>query len=94
LQKEADLEGFSALKQYKTLDKPAEYKVRAPWLIKLPRDSCWSLQKRIQASGFHSEKDLDETIKKLEKAIRRARNKDLGIEEEEEKVWNARSSFQ
>ncbi|KAK9899604.1 actin-like ATPase domain-containing protein [Cystobasidium minutum MCA 4210] len=41
--------------------------------------------KRIQVAGFRSEKDLDETISKLEKAIRRARNKELGIEEEEVK---------
>lgn len=36
-------------------------------------------------AGFRSEKDLDETISKLEKAIRRSRNKELGIEEEETK---------
>lgn len=41
------------------------------------------LQKRMQLAGFRSEKDLDETITKLDKAIRRARNKEIGIEEEE-----------
>lgn len=39
----------------------------------------------MKETGFKDEADLDDTIKQLEKAIQRARNKELGIEEVEEK---------
>ncbi|KAI7906081.1 actin-like protein arp5 [Cokeromyces recurvatus] len=40
---------------------------------------------QLKEAGFKDEADLDDTIKQLEKAIQRARNKELGIEEVEEK---------
>ena len=36
--------------------------------------------------GFDSVQDLDEYLKKIEKSLTRARNKELGIEEVESKV--------
>lgn len=39
----------------------------------------------MKEAGFKDEADLDDTIKQLDKAIQRARNKELGIEEVEEK---------
>ncbi|KAI9478375.1 MAG: hypothetical protein EXX96DRAFT_595711 [Benjaminiella poitrasii] len=47
------------------------------------RKTDWIAQ--IKEAGFKDEADLDDTIKQLEKAIQRARNKELGIEEVEEK---------
>lgn len=43
----------------------------------------WMAQ--LKESGFKDEADLDDTIKQLDVAIQRARNKELGIEENEEK---------
>ncbi|KAI8075401.1 uncharacterized protein B0P05DRAFT_580053 [Gilbertella persicaria] len=40
---------------------------------------------QIKEAGFKDEADLDDTIGQLDKAIQRARNKELGIEEVEEK---------
>ncbi|OAD08703.1 hypothetical protein MUCCIDRAFT_188150 [Mucor lusitanicus CBS 277.49] len=40
---------------------------------------------QVKEAGFKDEADLDDTIKQLDKAIQRARNKELGIEEVEEK---------
>ncbi|KAI8096796.1 uncharacterized protein BX664DRAFT_364030 [Halteromyces radiatus] len=40
---------------------------------------------QLKQSGFKDERDLDETIKQLDAAIQRARNKELGIDETEEK---------
>ncbi|ORX94082.1 actin-like ATPase domain-containing protein [Basidiobolus meristosporus CBS 931.73] len=40
---------------------------------------------KLEDLGFEEESELDEAIKKTETAIRRARNKELGIVEEEEK---------
>jgi len=37
----------------------------------------------MRASGFKDEADLDTVIKTTDAAIKRARNKELGIEEEE-----------
>ncbi|KAI8337817.1 hypothetical protein EDC96DRAFT_450184 [Choanephora cucurbitarum] len=42
----------------------------------------WNAQ--LKEAGFKDEADLDDTIKQLDKAIQRARNKELGIEEEAE----------
>ena len=39
----------------------------------------------MQTYGFRTEAEMDETIAKLQKSITRARNKDLGILEEEVK---------
>ena len=44
----------------------------------------------MKETGFDNEADLDETIKKLEANIQRARNKELGIDETDDKV---RSNF-
>ncbi|KAI9267470.1 hypothetical protein BY458DRAFT_437209 [Sporodiniella umbellata] len=44
----------------------------------------WATQ--LKELGFKDEADLDDTIKQLDSAIKRARNKELGIEEAEEKV--------
>lgn len=43
----------------------------------------WTAQ--LKEAGFKDEADLDDTIKQLDVAIQRARNKELGIEEVEEK---------
>ncbi|KAI9270702.1 actin-related protein, ARP5 class [Phascolomyces articulosus] len=40
---------------------------------------------RLKATGFKDEADLDDTIKQVDTAIQRARNKELGIDENEEK---------
>ncbi|CDS05618.1 hypothetical protein LRAMOSA08146 [Lichtheimia ramosa] len=40
---------------------------------------------RLKEAGFKDEADLDDTIKQTDAAIQRARNKELGIEENEEK---------
>ncbi|KAI8143640.1 hypothetical protein BJV82DRAFT_668679 [Fennellomyces sp. T-0311] len=40
---------------------------------------------RLKETGFKDEADLDDTIKQLDTAIQRARNKELGIDENEEK---------
>ncbi|KAI9317058.1 hypothetical protein BX666DRAFT_1857734 [Dichotomocladium elegans] len=40
---------------------------------------------RLKEAGFKDEMDLDDTIKTIEDAIQRARNKELGIDENEEK---------
>lgn len=40
----------------------------------------------MKEAGFKDEADLDDTIKQTDAAIQRARNKELGIEENEEKV--------
>ncbi|KAG2230003.1 hypothetical protein BDF21DRAFT_422391 [Thamnidium elegans] len=40
---------------------------------------------QLKEAGFKDEADLDDTIKQLDVAIQRARNKELGIEEVEEK---------
>ncbi|KAL4212085.1 actin protein 5 [Rhizopus microsporus] len=40
---------------------------------------------QLKEAGFKDESDLDDTIKQLDTAIQRARNKELGIEENEEK---------
>lgn len=44
------------------------------------------MQARLKEAGFKDEADLDDTIKQLETQIQRARNKELGIDENEEKV--------
>ncbi|CAO3597799.1 unnamed protein product [Absidia cylindrospora] len=43
----------------------------------------WMAQ--LKQTGFKDENDLDETIKQVESAIQRARNKELGIDDTEEK---------
>lgn len=43
------------------------------------------MQAQVKETGFKDEADLDDTIKQLDIAIQRARNKELGIEESEEK---------
>ncbi|KAI8340191.1 hypothetical protein BC941DRAFT_349149 [Chlamydoabsidia padenii] len=43
----------------------------------------WMAQ--LKESGFKDENDLDETIKQVDSAIQRARNKELGIDDTEEK---------
>lgn len=43
-------------------------------------------QKRLKAAGFSSTEDLDEYLKKIEKSLQRARNKELGVDENEGKV--------
>ncbi|KAI8581791.1 hypothetical protein K450DRAFT_231201 [Umbelopsis ramanniana AG] len=40
---------------------------------------------QLKESGFDNEADLDATIKKLEEGIQRARNKELGIDENDDK---------
>lgn len=47
-----------------------------------------SIQAQLKESGFDNEADLDATIKKLEEGIQRARNKELGIDENDDKVSN------
>jgi len=48
--------------------------------------ACLSaLQKRLLQSGFTSSDDLDQYLKKIEKSLTRARNKDLGIVEDDTK---------
>ncbi|ORY89031.1 hypothetical protein BCR35DRAFT_262595 [Leucosporidium creatinivorum] len=42
-------------------------------------------EKRLKEAGFTSTEDLDEYCTKIEKSLQRARNKDLGIEENEGK---------
>lgn len=42
-----------------------------------------SVQERLKSMGFKNEADLDVAIKTTDAAIKRARNKELGIEEEE-----------
>ncbi|KAK4704497.1 actin-related protein 5, partial [Phenoliferia sp. Uapishka_3] len=42
--------------------------------------------KRLKAAGFDNTDDLDAYLKKLEKTLQRARNKELGIDENEGKV--------
>ncbi|SGY61894.1 BQ5605_C007g04619 [Microbotryum silenes-dioicae] len=41
-------------------------------------------EKRLKAAGFISEEDLDEYLKKVEKSLTKARNKDLGIVEDDQ----------
>ncbi|SCV71534.1 BQ2448_3122 [Microbotryum intermedium] len=41
-------------------------------------------EKRLKAAGFTSEEDLDEYLKKVEKSLTKARNKDLGIVEDDQ----------
>ncbi|KAG0335027.1 Nuclear actin-protein involved in chromatin remodeling [Podila horticola] len=65
IQREQDLEQYTALKEAKSSLKKAE----------------WTEQ--LKAMGFKEEADLDAAIKTTDGAIRRARNKELGIEEEE-----------
>ncbi|KAG0040371.1 Nuclear actin-protein involved in chromatin remodeling [Podila clonocystis] len=65
IQREQDLEQYTALKDAKSSLKKAE----------------WTEQ--LKAMGFKEEADLDTAIKMTDGAIRRARNKELGIEEEE-----------
>lgn len=48
-------------------------------------------QKRLKAAGFTSTEDLDEYVKKIEKSLQKARNKELGVDENEGKV-RSRSS--
>ncbi|KAK6341645.1 Nuclear actin-protein involved in chromatin remodeling [Orbilia brochopaga] len=43
-----------------------------------------NLSRMLENDGFRDEAQLEKRIKELEKSIRRSRNKDLGIEEEEE----------
>lgn len=43
-------------------------------------------QKRLAEYGFTSSEDLDQYLKKIDKSLTRARNKDLGIIEEDNKV--------
>jgi hypothetical protein len=43
-------------------------------------------QKRLTAGGFNSEAELDQSIAKTEKVLQRARNKELGIDEDEGKA--------
>ncbi|KAK6357905.1 Nuclear actin-protein involved in chromatin remodeling [Orbilia blumenaviensis] len=43
-----------------------------------------NLSRLLENEGFRDEAQLEKRIKELEKSIRRSRNKDLGIEEEEE----------
>ena len=52
-------------------------------------DFQWVHQRRLQAEGFDAESDLDATIAKTEKTLQRARNKELGIEEEEKVRWRS-----
>jgi len=42
----------------------------------------------LKEFGFDSIEDLDEYLKKIEKSLIRARNKELGIEQVESKVTN------
>lgn len=44
------------------------------------------VKSRLKNQGFKDEADLDDILKKLDTSIKRARNKELGIEETEEKV--------
>lgn len=44
------------------------------------------MKARLKEAGFKDEADLDDTIKQVDAAIQRARNKELGIDENEEKV--------
>jgi actin-related protein 5 len=59
--------------------------------LRPPRSLLWltstsRTQKRLKEAGFTSTEDLDEYCIKIEKSLQRARNKDLGIQEEESKV--------
>ncbi|RUP49740.1 hypothetical protein BC936DRAFT_141645 [Jimgerdemannia flammicorona] len=47
---------------------------------------------RLKSHGFKDEADLDDVLKKLETSIKRARNKELGIEETEEKVFRSENA--
>ncbi|KAI5479257.1 actin-related protein 5 [Pseudohyphozyma bogoriensis] len=42
-------------------------------------------EKRLKAAGFSSTEDLEEYLKKIEKSLQRARNKELGVDENEGK---------
>ncbi|KAI7871446.1 hypothetical protein BDF14DRAFT_1760896 [Spinellus fusiger] len=56
-------------------------------LLKTQKDMMkkteWQIQ--LRGAGFKDEADLDETIKQVDSQIQRARNKELGIDENEEK---------
>ncbi|KAG0017311.1 Nuclear actin-protein involved in chromatin remodeling [Entomortierella chlamydospora] len=65
IQREQDLEQYTALKNSRSTLKKAE------WM------------EQLKSMGFKEESDLDAAIKTTDAAIKRARNKELGIEEEE-----------
>lgn len=44
--------------------------------------SLFSSQRRLREAGFDSHEDLEEYLNKIEKSLTRAKNKELGIEEE------------
>lgn len=56
------------------------------WKSEWCANTLYSWQARLKEAGFKDEADLDDTIKQTDAAIQRARNKELGIEENEEKV--------
>lgn len=56
-----------------------------------PTTSKVDYERRLKDAGFSSSADLDDYLKKLNKSLTRARNRELGIEEEN-KVRPAASS--
>lgn len=44
------------------------------------------IQKRLKVAGFKTANDLEEYLKKIQKSLQKARNKELGVDENEGKV--------
>lgn len=88
VRQEEELVAFAELKASRGTGRKAEYEVRRAVICCCQPCSTRLLlaQKRLKEAGFTSTEDLDEYCTKIEKSLQRARNKDLGIEEEESKV--------
>lgn len=52
-----------------------------------PTTSKVDYERRLKDAGFSSSADLDDYLKKLNKSLTRARNRELGIEEENKVRW-------
>lgn len=93
VRQEEEMTTFSELKASKGTGKKVDYEVRRAAGSTAGEnggaDSVGNgrdVQKRLKAAGFSSTEDLDAYLQKLDKTLQRARNKELGIDENEGKV--------
>jgi actin-related protein 5 len=82
-QKEKDLEELQALKEWKFKEKRAEFMVSLCIWSGLCLEMLTETKHRLRMEGLDSEEMLENTIKKLDNDIKKARKKDAGDIEEE-----------
>ena len=64
----------------------AEYNVSFNRLLAESQLDLPSLQRRLDLEGFQDEAEMIDNIKRTEKALQKAKNREMGVDEEDAKV--------